>query len=61
MTNAQILKALREAHQSLNEAGDALIETQEHDSVALDNANNAVEYALIQIREAMDELIGETY
>lgn len=61
MTNAQIIKALKEARQSLNEAGDALIETQEHESVALDNANNAVEYALIQIREAIDELIEESF
>ena len=56
MTNKEVLEALKEAYVGLNMAGDAMIETQEYDSVELDEANEAIEYAIRKIREVMEEL-----
>ena len=56
MTNKDVLAALRDAYKGLNMAGDAMIETQEYDSVELDEANQAIEYAIRKVREVMGEL-----
>jgi len=56
MTNKEVLTALRDAYKGLNMAGDAMVETQEYESVALDEANEAIEYAIRKVREVMGEL-----
>lgn len=56
MTNRDVLNALRNAERGLNMAGDAMIETQEYESVELDEANQAIEYAIRKVREVIGEL-----
>lgn len=58
MTDLEILNKMEEARQSLYKSGECLMDTQDYQSVELDDAMSAIEHAIGQIREAMNNFTG---